>query len=100
MASYNLKLVDTYWSKGFFNVSVDFQRFVTMTDGPLDIYLGDAAEPIAGRVSRTANQNATPRVYGNKSLVAFFQARYKPGDLAQVEIISPTAIRLGGSRSA
>lgn len=97
MACFNLRLEDTYWSKGFFNVSVDFQRFLTSADGPLDIFLGDAAQPVRGRVSRSANRNATPRVYGNKALIEFFQAHCRRGGLVRVEIISPTAIRVGGT---
>lgn len=97
MARFRLRLENTYWSKGFFNVGVDFQRFVTMTEGPLDLYLGNAAQPVIGRVSRSANRNATPRIYGNKALIEFFLAHHKPGALVQVEILSPTAIRVGGT---
>jgi hypothetical protein len=75
-------------------VTVDYQGFVTTTEGPIDIYLGDSAQPIAGRVSRSANQNATPRVFGNKPLATFFQANYKVGDTVQIDILSPTAVRV------
>lgn len=96
MASFRLRLENTYWLNGFFNINVDFQRFVTMTDGPIDIYIGDSSQAVVGRVSRTANQNATPRIYGKKALAEFFQSTFKPGALVQVEIVSPTAIRVGG----
>jgi len=96
MPSFRLRLEDTYWSRGFFNVGVESERYVTMTEGPFDVYLEDAAVPIAGRVSRSANRNATPRIYGNKPLADFFQTKYKPGDSVQIDFISPTAIRVGG----
>jgi hypothetical protein len=96
MPLFQLRLQDTYWSQGFFNVTVDYQAFVTMDEGPFDLYLGDAAEPTIGRVSRSANQNATPRIYGNKPLATFFQTKYEPGDMVSVEIISPTSVRVGG----
>lgn len=69
---------------------------MTRNEGPFHLYLEDAAEPIVGRVSRSANQNATPRIYGNKQLAQFFQAKYKPGDLVPIDILTPTSMRLGG----
>ena len=96
MVSFDLRLENSYWAKGFFNVTVDFERYVTTSDGPIDLYLGDASEPISGRVSRRANLNATPRIYGNKPLATFFQANHARGGHVQVEILSPSAIRVGG----
>jgi len=99
MPTFPLRLEKTYWLRGFFNVGVDFQRFVTATDGPFDLYLGDAVMPTSGRVSRRDNTNATPRIFGRKALAEFFQ-RHKQGDVVQVEIISPTAMRLTRGPSA
>lgn len=96
MASFQLRLENSYWAKGFFNVGVDHQRFVTMTEGPFDLFLGDALAPVVGRVTRSDNRNATPRIYGKKALATFFQTKYKPGDVVEVEVISPTSMRLGG----
>jgi hypothetical protein len=100
MINFNLRLGDTYWSKGYFNVSVDFERYLTMTEGPIDIFLGDAAKPLVGRLSRSANSNATPRIYGNKPLVDFFQRNFKRGGFVSVEIVSPEVIRIGGRAGA
>lgn len=94
MINFDVRLGDTYWSKGFFNVSVDFQRYLTMTEGLIKIFLGDAAQPILGRISRSANTNATPRIFGNKRLAVFFQGHFKRGDLVSVEIISSDAVRI------
>lgn len=71
MPTLAITLEDTYWSKGFFNISRDFEPFITFEEGAIDIYLGDSLEPIRGRVSRSANSNATPRVYGHKALAEF-----------------------------
>jgi hypothetical protein len=96
MASFQLRLEKTYWSKGFFNVGVDHQRFVTMREGPLDIFLGDSPQPIVGgRVSRSANRNGTPRIYGNKALQVFFQQHWRIADTVEVEFLSSTAVRVG-----
>lgn len=96
MASFELRLEKTYWSKGSFNVGVDHQRFVTMQEGPVDIFLGDSPQPIVGgRVSRSANRNGTPRIYGNKAMQVFFQRHWRIGDTVEVEFISPTAVGVG-----
>lgn len=94
MLSFTLRLEDTYWSKGFFNVPVDFERFLTTTEGPFEIFLRDAAHPILGRITRTANRNGTPRVFGNKPLADFFQQQCGRGALVIVEIVSPTTLRI------
>ena len=99
MPSFQLRLENTYWSKGFFNVGVDNQKWVTETEGPYQLFLGDQTVPITGRVSRSANQNATPRIYGNKPLADFFQSGYQPGSHVEVEFLSPTSARIGGSAS-
>ena len=98
--SFNLRLTNTYWSKGFFNVPVNYERFVTTTDGPFDLLLGDSDQSVAGRITRSANQNATPRILGNRPLVDFFHANYKKGATVSVEILTRTAIRIGGRSTA
>jgi hypothetical protein len=95
MVIFKLRLEQTYWSKGFFNVPVDFERFLSHDDGPVDIFLGDAVEPVSGRMSRNANRNATPRVFGNKPLLDFFQSHFKVGDYVNVEFVSPRSVRIG-----
>ena len=99
MVSFNLRLEDTYWSKGFFNVPVDYERFLTTTDGPMDIFLGVSPQAIVGRIDRTANRNATPRIFGNKALASYLQQTCKRGGFVSVEILSSTAVRLGGGQS-
>jgi len=94
MVRFELPLAETYWSKGFFNVPVDFQRFLSAKDGPVEIYLGAAARPIVGRLTRTANRNGSPRIFGNKPLRDYFQSSFERGGLAKIEIVSETAIRI------
>lgn len=83
--------------KGFFNVSVDFERHLTTTEGPISIFLGDEAQPLTGRITRTAQANGTPRIYGNKPLADFFQKNFRRGGFVSVEIVSPEAVRIGGA---
>ena len=98
MRNFQLQMANTYRQNGFFNVGVGSQQWITPTDGPMDLYLGDATVPVGGRVTRRANQNATPRVFGNKPLAAFFQAHYALGDSFDVEILTPTSMRIGAGR--
>jgi hypothetical protein len=59
MATFRLKLENAYWSKGFFNVTVDYERFITMTEGPIEIYLGDA------RVTRSMSRSSRRQRFGS-----------------------------------
>src|SRR5688572_13236585 len=95
MVVFKLRLEQTYWVKGFFNVAVDYERFLSHDDGPVDIFLGNAVEPTSGRMTRSANRNATPRVFGNRPLRDFFQSHCKVGDYVSVDFLSPVAIRIG-----
>jgi len=85
MVVFKLRLENTYWSKGFFNVSVDFERVLSENGGPVDIYLGHETKSIQGTMTRRANLNATPRIFGSKALRDFFQsssARNAEGDIS------------------
>ena len=96
MVGFKLRLEDTYWSKGFFNVPVDFERFLSQDDGPVNIYLGTADTPTVGRMARSANQNAATGVYGNMPLRAFFQSNFKRGASVFVEFVSLRSMRICG----
>lgn len=96
MASFRLRLENTYWLKGFFNINVDFQRFVTMTDGPIE-YLHWRLIPSGGWANQPNRQSECNtedlRQEGSgRVLSEHLQAR----GARQVEIISPTVIRVGG----
>jgi hypothetical protein len=88
-----LRLENTYWSKGFFNVRVEFERHVLQKQGPIDIFLGNSPVSIRGRIDRTANMNRTPRIHGNKPLRAYFQ-QFAPLSTLRVAFESPTRIRI------
>jgi hypothetical protein len=96
MVVFKLRLEQTYWSKGFFNIPVDFERFLSHDDGPVDIFLGSGSVAALGRMTRSANRNATPRVFGNKPLQEFFQSHFNVGDCVYVELLSPHSVRIGG----
>jgi hypothetical protein len=40
MPLFRLTLEKTYYRQGFFNVTVDFDRFIRPTEGPVELILG------------------------------------------------------------
>lgn len=94
MVIFTIRLEATYWTKGFFNVGVDFERYFTQDDGPFEIYVEALTTPIVGRISRSANRNATPRIYGNQQLAKFFQQWHRVGDSVRIDVLSDRSIRV------
>lgn len=90
-----LRLGATYYHKGFFNVGLAFEHHVRQDDGPVALRLGSDGM-VPGRVSRRANLNGAPRVFGRKALRDWFQANYALGDTVEVRFPAPDVIALGG----
>ena len=86
MAVYKLTLQKTYYDKGFFNIGVGYDRYVRRTNGPVDLLLGREGEQIQGKVSRDANQNGTPRIFGGAALSRWFKANFQPMDVVAVDL--------------
>ena len=84
---YTLVLGNTYYNKGFFNLGVDVERHITYEEGSFEIFVGEEKRKITGRVSREANQNGTPRIYGGAELRDWFQANFRKGDRVDVLIL-------------
>ena len=95
MPIFKLKLHKTYYRRGFFNIKVDFDRFVRNTDGPIELVLGKSGERIYGRIDHMSNRNHTPRIFGNAKLRDWFQSNHKEGDIIDVDLNSKDYIRIG-----
>lgn len=95
MPVFKLTLHKTYYQSGFFNVTVDYDRFVRQTSGPVTLVLGNSGQTLQGDVNRTANQNGTARIMGGAELKRWFQANFKLGSTMDVDLSSLTSIRLG-----
>ena len=57
---FHLRLEKTYYERGFFNVTRDFDHFVRSDDGPISLQLGDGWS-IEGHVNRRAQRNGMAR---------------------------------------
>jgi len=91
---FRLKLEKTYYEKGFFNVPVDFDRYVLASDGLIELILGKGNLPITGKVYRTANQNGTARIWGGAKLRDWFKANFKSHDIVTVDFTSLQTAKL------
>ena len=81
-------------SKGFSNVTRDFDHFVRSDDGPVSLQLGDGWS-IEGRVNRRAQGNGTARVMGGTRLRDWFQQTYTRGDTVPVTFVTPSMLTIG-----
>ena len=88
MPIFELTLQPTYYKKGFFNVTTDFDRFVRSEEGPVRLKLGMNGQEIQGTIDRKANQNGTARIYGRSMLRDWFQRNFKPMDVVAVDLSS------------
>ena len=84
MPIFSLTLHRTYFNQGFFNVTVDFDRFVWSQEGPVILRLGLGGPEIEGTINRRANRNGTPRIMGGTKLRDWLQKNYEP--LAKVPV--------------
>lgn len=91
---FKLALGKTYFNQGFFNVGVNFERYVTSSDEDVTIYVGPKKDSISGRSSRKHNINGTPRIYGGASLRDWFQKNFEVGETVDVKFINPTTVWL------
>lgn len=91
--TYQLTLHKTYYEKGFFNLGVDVERYVTAVEGLMMLNLGGRSS-VQGRVTRQANMNGTPRVFGGAALRDWFMANFDMNDVVVVTVLTPTELSL------
>lgn len=92
--SFTFTLQPTYFRSGFFNVGIASQHWLGGDGEKVELFLGDAENPIPGSINRRANTNGTPRVMGGTGLRDWFAANASAMDSIIVEVMSPTSIRL------
>lgn len=100
MPTYVMTLHKTYYRMGFFNVPVDYDRYVRPDEGPIRLMLGATGEVVNGKVNRSANRNGTARVMGRVRLRDWFRRHFDMMDRVDVEFLSPDLIQLRRSYPA
>jgi hypothetical protein len=91
---FKLTLHPTYYNQGFFNVTVDFDRFVRREEGPVILRLGPNGPEIPGRIDRRANRNSAARIHGGAKLRDWFQKNFEIEEVIAVDLGSPDIIVL------
>ncbi len=91
---FRLTLQPTYYRTGFFNVTVEYDRFVRPSEGPIQLILGNHKQ-IQGKINRTANMNGTARIYGGAELKRWFHDHYSPLDTINIDLSFFEHIRIG-----
>lgn len=92
MPIFKLTLQQTYFNQGFFNVIVDYDRYVRKTAGPVRLRLGSFGIEIDGKINRTVNNNGTARVLGGTALRNWFQNNFEPMDTVEINLSSQDII--------
>lgn len=90
-------LQPTYLRSGFFNVGVAAQKYLGADGEMIEIFLGNARQPILGTINRRANTNGTPRVMGGTALRDWFKSQAREMEAIAIQVLSPTSIRLATS---
>ena len=94
-AIFKLTLQRTYYEKGFFNVVRAYDQFIRGDEGEIKIIAGDASVTFTGNVNRRANLNGTARIsVKGEGLKNWFQKHYRVMDVVEIEIVSPTLLKL------
>lgn len=92
--TFHFILQRTYFRSGFFNVGVSAQKHLGADGETIELFLGDARQPVLGTINRRANTNGTPRVMGGTALRDWFKSQAREMEPVAVQVLSPTSIRL------
>ncbi len=87
MPEYVLTIFPAYYKQGFFNIPVDFDRYVRQDEGSIMLVLNEKKEVMMGKVNRTANSNGTARIMGGVQLRDWFQNNFNQKDNVLVEFL-------------
>jgi hypothetical protein len=94
MPIFYLTLQPTYYKKGFFNVTVDYDRFVKADEGQIELRLGASGRTVYATVNRKENRNGTARIHGGAALRDWFQEHFKPMETVAVDLSAADVIVL------
>ncbi|WP_242502907.1 GIY-YIG nuclease family protein [Serratia sp. 1D1416] len=64
---FTFNMADTYWRRGFFNVSAVSSQYFGKDGENIKIVLRDGVSSITAMINRTANPSGSPRIMGGES---------------------------------
>lgn len=96
MPIFELKLQQSYFDHGFFNVTIDYDRYVRKTEGTVRLRIGCCPE-IQAKLSHHANRNGTARIFGGVPLRDWFHGNFERMDIVAVDLSSEGLIILDAS---
>jgi len=94
LKTFPLVLERSYYDKGFFNVKKLSDDLLGAHGQAIEIFLGNAIEPVLGTINRSASSNGTARIFGGRRTRNWFQENCSVKETVTVEVLSPTSIRL------
>lgn len=94
LRSFPLTLQPTYYRTGFFNIVVAHASELGADGDTIEIFLGNASQPVLGTINRRANNNRTPRIMGGTRVRDWFQSTCREMDQLTVDVFSPVSIRI------
>ncbi len=99
LETFEVSLGRAYYSQGFFNVKQNNAENFSVDKSIIEVQLGNNPEnTIQGYIDRTSNPNGTPRIMIGKPYTDWIQNNFKQGDILEVDIKSPTSIKLNEKR--
>lgn len=91
---FTLTIGHAYFTRGFFNVPVAHQGYIGDDRQKIELFVGDISQPITGTIDRKANSNGSPRIIGGVALRDLIQSKWNLFTEIQVDVLSPTSLRL------
>lgn len=93
-SGFHIRIGDTYFRNGFFNVPTDHSAQFGEHGQTIELFCGSDVEPVLATLSRSANANGTPRIYGHRALRDWFVHNDLCNKMLHVDVASPNAARL------
>ncbi|MCE0826583.1 GIY-YIG nuclease family protein [Buttiauxella sp. A2-C2_NF] len=91
---YNFNMANTYWQRGFFNVTIAASHEFGEDGAMIKIINSNTNTSLTAIINRTANTNKVPRIMGGIDLRSFFQRNFNVGDTINYRMFSPSSMEI------
>ena len=91
---HHFNMANTYWQRGFFNVSVSSSSQFGEDGTVIKIINRKTDTKLTAIINRTANTNKTPRIMGGPDLKQFFQTHFHINDTVTYRMLSLTTMEI------